>query len=288
VMRRLSSAAKHEKKRSLTTVPDSVSLVMRLSLLPENSVCADCASTVVRYVSVSLGVWLCGPCAEIHRNMIGGELSNLFTVDHAGLTRISNEAVNLLCLGGNKRAHLLLEHGQNGKNKKVWDESQISQRELWISKKYEQLEFLKKIQAFLLVKAISTTTSKDRFSFFSGNLTNWKKCWCVLSWDSLNLFAREEAEQLCILDLNTSQAREADIIELAKEKTPVDPACCFVMVLGEKRALIFHCPCAETKQEWLYAIKFLSHRMQAIIKQQDNEALIITSSSLRTSLDTIS
>ncbi|RZC83021.1 hypothetical protein C5167_045800 [Papaver somniferum] len=118
---------------------------------PSNAICADCGSPDPKWVSLSLGVFICIKCSGVHRNL-GVHISKVLSVK---LDEWSDEQVDLLVdLGGNAAANLKYEALLPDNVKKPKPDSSIEERADFIRKKYEQQQFLdSSLQTALVVQS---------------------------------------------------------------------------------------------------------------------------------------
>ncbi|KAI3849131.1 hypothetical protein MKW92_003740 [Papaver armeniacum] len=118
---------------------------------PSNAICADCGSPDPKWVSLSLGVFICIKCSGVHRSL-GVHISKVLSVK---LDEWSDEQVDsLVDLGGNAAANLKYEALLPDNVKKPKPDSSIEERADFIRKKYEQQQFLdSSLQTALVVRS---------------------------------------------------------------------------------------------------------------------------------------
>ncbi|KAJ1414960.1 C2 domain [Sesbania bispinosa] len=104
-----------------------------------NKFCADCGSSEPKWVSSSLGVFICIKCSGIHRSL-GVHISKVLSLK---LDEWTDEQVDALVkLGGNTVINKKYEACLPSHIKKPKPNSSIEERSDFIRKKYEQLQFL--------------------------------------------------------------------------------------------------------------------------------------------------
>ncbi|TKY49695.1 ADP-ribosylation factor GTPase-activating protein AGD11 [Spatholobus suberectus] len=104
-----------------------------------NKYCADCGSLEPKWVSSSLGVFICIKCSGIHRSL-GVHISKVLSLK---LDEWSDEQVDALVkLGGNTLINKKYEACLPSNIKKPKPNSSIEERSDFIRRKYELLQFL--------------------------------------------------------------------------------------------------------------------------------------------------
>ncbi|XP_020237931.1 probable ADP-ribosylation factor GTPase-activating protein AGD11 isoform X2 [Cajanus cajan] len=104
-----------------------------------NKYCADCGSLEPKWVSSSLGVFICIKCSGIHRSL-GVHISKVLSLN---LDEWTDEQVDALVkLGGNTLINKKYEACLPSNIKKPKPNSSIEERYDFIRKKYEFLQFL--------------------------------------------------------------------------------------------------------------------------------------------------
>ncbi|XP_004511023.1 probable ADP-ribosylation factor GTPase-activating protein AGD11 [Cicer arietinum] len=104
-----------------------------------NKYCADCGTPEPKWVSASLGVFICIKCSGIHRSL-GVHISKVASLK---LDQWSNEQVDALeKLGGNTLLNKKYEACLPSNIKKPKPHTSIEERSEYIRKKYEQLQFV--------------------------------------------------------------------------------------------------------------------------------------------------
>ncbi|XWS65508.1 hypothetical protein CRYUN_Cryun05aG0119100 [Craigia yunnanensis] len=104
-----------------------------------NGICADCGSPDPKWVSLSLGVFICIKCSGVHRSL-GVHISKVLSVK---LDEWTDEQVDsLVNLGGNTVANNKYEAFLPDNLKKPRPDSSIEERSNFIKRKYEMLQFL--------------------------------------------------------------------------------------------------------------------------------------------------
>ncbi|XVF82176.1 hypothetical protein PTKIN_Ptkin16aG0024200 [Pterospermum kingtungense] len=104
-----------------------------------NGICADCGSPDPKWVSLSLGVFICIKCSGVHRSL-GVHITKVLSVK---LDEWTDEQVDyLINLGGNIVANNKYEALLPDNLKKPRPDASIEERSDFIKRKYELLQFL--------------------------------------------------------------------------------------------------------------------------------------------------
>ncbi|KAL4333353.1 hypothetical protein GQ457_07G019450 [Hibiscus cannabinus] len=104
-----------------------------------NRVCADCGSPDPKWVSLSIGVFICIKCSGVHRSL-GSHISKVLSVK---LDEWTDEQVDsLVNLGGNNIVNNKYEALLPENHRKPKPDSSIEERSDFIRRKYEMQQFL--------------------------------------------------------------------------------------------------------------------------------------------------
>ncbi|KAK9023998.1 hypothetical protein V6N11_004182 [Hibiscus sabdariffa] len=104
-----------------------------------NRVCADCGSPDPKWVSLSIGVFICIKCSGVHRSL-GSHISKVLSVK---LDEWTDEQVDsLVNLGGNNVVNNKYEALLPDNHRKPKPDSPIEERSDFIRRKYEMQQFL--------------------------------------------------------------------------------------------------------------------------------------------------
>lgn len=105
---------------------------------PGNRFCADCGTPDPKWVSLSLGVFICIKCSGVHRSL-GAHISKVFSVK---LDEWTNEQVDaLMIMGGNTVVNSKYEALLPDTYRRLKPDSSIEERSDFIRRKYELQQF---------------------------------------------------------------------------------------------------------------------------------------------------
>lgn len=139
-----------------------------------NKFCADCGSSEPKWVSSSLGVFICIKCSGIHRSL-GVHISKVLSLN---LDEWTDEQVDsLVNLGGNTLINKKYEACMPSYIKKPKPNSSIEERSDFIRRKYELQQFLDSEENLIcpFIPSHARTTSSSQSSSSSYNPPQEKK-----------------------------------------------------------------------------------------------------------------
>lgn len=139
-----------------------------------NKFCADCGSSQPKWVSSSLGVFICIKCSGIHRSL-GVHISKVLSLN---LDEWTDEQVDsLVNLGGNTLINKKYEACVPSYIKKPKPNSSIEERSDFIRRKYELQQFLDSEENMIcpFIPSHARTTSSSQSSSSSYNPPQEKK-----------------------------------------------------------------------------------------------------------------
>lgn len=139
-----------------------------------NKFCADCGSSEPKWVSSSLGVFICIKCSGIHRSL-GVHISKVLSLNLDDWT--DEQVDSLVNLGGNTLINKKYEACVPSYIKKPKPNSSIEERSDFIRRKYELQQFLDSEENLVcpFIPSHSRTTSSSHSSSSSYNPPQEKK-----------------------------------------------------------------------------------------------------------------
>lgn len=139
-----------------------------------NKFCADCGSSEPKWVSSSLGVFICIKCSGIHRSL-GVHISKVLSLNLDDWT--DEQVDSLVNLGGNTLINKKYEACVPSYIKKPKPNSSIEERSDFIRRKYELHQFLDSEENLIcpFIPSHSRTTSSSHSSSSSYNPPQEKK-----------------------------------------------------------------------------------------------------------------
>jgi len=130
---------KNPQKQRSRDKKDQAAQQLLDQLIEKNNACAECGLEQIDWVSVNIGVSLCSDCASVHRNL-GVRITQLKSVMLDNWSQIVLQC-HIACLG-NEKVNSIWEHSIPEGWAKPDAQSDMEQRENWISAKYQWFGFV--------------------------------------------------------------------------------------------------------------------------------------------------
>lgn len=245
-------------------------ILREITSKPENSICADCGAGEPRWVSLTLGVWLCNACSEIHRDTLGKQLSDIKSMDIGTTTFWVPETIKYLTIMGNKRANDKFEHNVKEPFKKPTKDSDRQARESFIKAKYSDLAFSKPQKGPLNARVVVKKKYK------------WRPVHASVGADKIELFDTADGstpiEEVDLKAVNNIQCKlevdKADIPAPSKEQK-IEANTCFQVTSGDK-CYIFSAATETEAEDWfasvrVVALKLRAERVREQLRQEEAE-----------------
>ncbi|KAE8721577.1 putative ADP-ribosylation factor GTPase-activating protein AGD11 [Hibiscus syriacus] len=159
-----------------------------------NSVCADCGSPDPKWVSLSLGVFVCIKCSGVHRSL-GTHISKVLSVKLDEWT--DDQVDSLVNLGGNNVVNNKYEAFLPDSLSKPRSDSSIEERSDFIRRKYEMQQFLEgNEQTNCLHQTSSSTLRNASNNHFSDKKHSDKQSRHRIGQRFRNSWGRKDCDQL--------------------------------------------------------------------------------------------
>lgn len=227
-----------EKKASMMSmVVDSKcnQEIMKISLLEDNSLCADCNSSDVKWASTNLGVFICLDCCGIHRNL-GTHISKVKSIN---LDVWDDNAVENM-KEGNLRKNQIYEPFLFSFEKPLNSSEHVLWRKRYIVEKYVNKTYQKERKFSESLCQKTGWLKKEGSSFKS-----WKRRYFVLKEGLLIYFSKD------------SDKKEKGRLTLSDQSkvTFDDNNKNTIQVIGLERVLPLQAASEDEMMEWYYSFK---------------------------------
>eukprot|EP01102_Stenamoeba_stenopodia_P023215 TRINITY_DN9920_c0_g1_i2.p1 TRINITY_DN9920_c0_g1~~TRINITY_DN9920_c0_g1_i2.p1 ORF type:complete len:887 (+),score=262.77 TRINITY_DN9920_c0_g1_i2:248-2908(+) len=231
-------------------------ILKEITSKPENTVCGDCGATEPRWVSLTIGVWLCNNCSEIHKDVLGKHLSDIKSMDIGTTTLWAPETIKNLTIMGNKRVNEKFEYNITNGFKKLTKAADRPAREAYIKAKYADLTFARPCKGVINVRVMVKKKTK------------WQPVFASVGADKVELYPVENQttilEEIELKATNNVQVKlDVDKSELPSGKDQkVEPNTCFQVITADKQ-YIFSASSETEAEDWFASIRIVALRLRA-------------------------
>eukprot|EP01103_Thecamoeba_quadrilineata_P015041 TRINITY_DN4631_c0_g1_i1.p1 TRINITY_DN4631_c0_g1~~TRINITY_DN4631_c0_g1_i1.p1 ORF type:complete len:865 (+),score=156.13 TRINITY_DN4631_c0_g1_i1:38-2596(+) len=229
-----------------------------LSSLPDNSLCVDCSDPNPRWLS-TLGIWLCADCADLHKKILGPEISNVRPIDNVEIYQLTRE---FLLTMGNRKAMNKWEYHLENKDFRPNAKSSREVKQAWIRLKYEMMQFIELKSGYVSIRAKK----------------KWKRCWVSISFDSVNIY-NEKGDKQPIDQINVISYSLTECPKTEKDHQNI------FMITTVKKTFYVNAGSRAECIEWIFDIKLSSVRFLQTYKETSKQACVRILESNHTSLN---
>eukprot|EP01103_Thecamoeba_quadrilineata_P019616 TRINITY_DN8022_c0_g1_i1.p1 TRINITY_DN8022_c0_g1~~TRINITY_DN8022_c0_g1_i1.p1 ORF type:complete len:890 (+),score=183.73 TRINITY_DN8022_c0_g1_i1:61-2730(+) len=241
-------------------VEQEESSVKNMSSHADNSHCADCGSQGTRWVSLSLGVWVCNTCADIHRESLGKIMSDMKSLDIGTFNFWTKENVQYLKMMGNKKANERFEHNIKPGYYKPNSESDRKVRLEYLTAKYVYAEFLRPTSGHIYIRTLNKKKPK------------WIRVWTSLNLDSIEIFSEDKETKLDEIDLKdlvlNFEAEKWELLPPPGKDVKLNSGIIFQLIWKEEKSYLFNVLSTEEFEDWIPSLRFLIIRRRAVAQRE--------------------